>query len=266
MKVMFLLRQCRYIGVATAAAIISLAANGRADWDPSTPNTKWLQNPDLTTTGMDVFVISPTILADDFQCNLTGPITDIHIWGSWLNNVGFGAITNIHISIHADKADPDGPGPLYSMPGDELWSTNFFAGQFIETFWATANEVFYNPNTGLPMGPDTLVWQYNMFIDPANAFVQTNGTVYWLDVQAFATNGLFGWKTSQEHWNDDAVWGDTTDLVWSELRYPEGSPLVGESVDLAFALTTVPEPSALHLMLLALAGSALFHGWRRRHS
>jgi hypothetical protein len=34
--------------------------------------------------------------------------------------------------------------------------------------------------------------------------------VYWLDVQARPLNphAYFGWKTTLDHWNDDAVWGD----------------------------------------------------------
>jgi len=263
MKVMFLLRQCRYIGVVTAAAIVSLAANVRADWDPSTPNTKWVQYPDLTSTGMNVLATSPVILADDFQCNFTGPITDIHIWGSWFNDIGAGSLTNIHISFHSDIPDPDGAGPLYSMPGPELWSTNFAVGAFTEAFWATSEEAFYNPITGL-MASDTQVWQYNMFVDPESAFVQQEGKIYWLDVQVFATNGLFGWKTSTNHWNDDAVWGETPNPDWSELRYPAGHPLEGQSVDLAFALTTVPEPSAFQLVLLALSSAALLRTYQHR--
>ena len=33
--------------------------------------------------------------------------------------------------------------------------------------------------------------------------------VYWLDVQARPLNphAFFGWKTTLDHWNDDAVWG-----------------------------------------------------------
>ena len=79
-----------------------------------------------------------------------------------------------------------------------------------------------------------------------------------LDPQA-----VFGWKTSYQHFNDDGVFGDATfgddPPVWDELRYPltpvpagfthpfAGTlhPLYGQSMDLAFALTTIPEPAAL---------------------
>ena len=50
-----------------------------ADW-PNTNATKWLQYPNTTTNGIDVFCAraaagnQPIILADDFLCTQTGPI------------------------------------------------------------------------------------------------------------------------------------------------------------------------------------------------
>jgi len=56
-------------------------------------STKWEQLPDLSLTGMDVdATFKPAapdnmlLLADDFLCSETGYITDIHIWGSWIND------------------------------------------------------------------------------------------------------------------------------------------------------------------------------------
>src|SRR6516162_4577763 len=41
------------------------------------------------------------VLADDFFCNTPGPITDIHLWGSWNNNA-HGTITNFWLGIFDD--------------------------------------------------------------------------------------------------------------------------------------------------------------------
>ena len=103
------------------------------------------------------------------------------------------------------------------------------------------------------------VWQYN-FDFPDNPFyqqgTQTDPIVYWLEVQAFVTTGeYFGWKTSISHWNDDAVYDDDGD--WEELWYPGDYPFDGDSIDLAFVITT--EPATLGL--LVLGGMALL----RRH-
>jgi hypothetical protein len=82
--------------------------------------------------GIDVYASMPeNILADDFMCNETGPITDLHFWGSWFNDIIpdepiYGAPIGFHISIHADIPDPDEEGPLYSMPGDLLWEQDVY--------------------------------------------------------------------------------------------------------------------------------------------
>lgn len=194
--------------------------------------TKWLEPPNLIN-GLTVFDTSPKVLGDDFQCTLTGPITDIHLWGAWLFDQ-IGVVTNFRVAFFSDvPATQD----TYSRPGNELWSTNFLASQYTQQIYTNAPEQFYNPNTDTIMGPDSILFRYNFCIDPAKAFVQTNGVIYWLVVQAQTVNGVFGWKSSTAHCHDDAVWGDTPGPIWNELRYP-GGPLQGQSFDLAFELTT----------------------------
>jgi hypothetical protein len=58
----------------------------------------------------------------------------------------------------------------------------------------------------------------------------------------------FGWKTSLNHWNDDAVWtigNEPYNGPWEELRYPFGHEYELQSIDLAFAITTEEEPEEL---------------------
>ncbi len=82
----------------------------------------WAQLPD--PKGWDVQATLPKILADDWLCTESGKVDEIHFWGSWREDF-VGQITNIHVSIHSDIPDPDGDGPLYSMPGDLLWEQDF---------------------------------------------------------------------------------------------------------------------------------------------
>ena len=273
--------------LVTTAALLTPA---QADWNPGDPyKMHYPQLPDMSPTGLDVLatyggfwfdpaqggyqVLGNKILADDFLCTESGPITDIHIWGSWLYNApdpnGY-----FHLSIHSDIPDPDGTGPLYSMPGNVLWSKDLSLWQ--ERVYGTANEQFYDPNTGRILGPDNVVFQYNFLIDPIEAYQQQAGTIYWLDVQfvpntpTITTTNLFGWKTSLNHFNDDAVFGDNLDpggdpllTGWMELVYPPGHPLQGQSMDMAFVITT-PEPSPA--LLAGLAGGLLLilRRWRKR--
>ena len=73
---------------AFALLVLMLAVPTLADWDSSIP-AKWVQEPDLTTSGIDINCspnVGDYILADDFECTETGLITGIHIWGSWFQD------------------------------------------------------------------------------------------------------------------------------------------------------------------------------------
>jgi hypothetical protein len=254
-------------------AVVALAGAARADWQPGT-FAKWVQMPDLSSMGLDVnatwqqgatgggnfpFV---KVLADDFPCKSTGPITDIHIWGSWLYNEMDPSAT-FKLSIHADV--PKGVDVPYSHPGAELWSRVFEPTEYRVVPYETAPEQFYDPNTNQILGPDNQVLLYNFFIDPARAFKQ-EGTperemVYWLDVQVLTQPGLvFGWKTSPAQFGDDAVFADTqfftgppigpapAPVFWKDMF----DPRTGESLNMAFAIT--PEPATLCLLGAGVAG------------
>jgi hypothetical protein len=216
--------------------------------------SKWIQRPDLTELGIDVNATGPFILADDFLCTEPGRITEIWIWGSWLGDyLPFGndptAVT-FTLSFHGDvpaSENPDG----YSIPADPLWDQSFQAGTFFAEVWADSiAEGWMDPPDGYLFPADSTCWVYKFFVDPYEAFFQTgteeDSMVYWLDVQAVPddVDALFGWKTSYEHWNDDAVWGQGIEPYfgpWYELRYPTGHELAGHSIDLAFRLVTDPE-------------------------
>jgi hypothetical protein len=220
---------------------------------------KWLQPPDLTPNGFDVACRRegqpPILLADDFLCTQTGPITNIIVWGSWLDDIlpeGSPSNVTFTLSFHADI--PKGVVTNWSMPGDLLWMTNFTIGQFsaepitfdgMQEGWYDPAEPYYTP-----IG-DTVCWQYTFPVDITNAFVQTgtsnNPVVYWLDVQAQSHDeqAHFGWKTTppEYRWNDDAAWTPNVEyyngLDWRDLHYPPGHPYEEwetNSFDLAFAL------------------------------
>ncbi|MFA5238506.1 MAG: hypothetical protein WC476_02185 [Phycisphaerae bacterium] len=231
--------------------------------EPNKPIYKYTQQPDLTETGVDVDATLDTsgtspwqnqILADDFPCTKLGPITDIHIWSSWYHDeLPMGDPNNVEftLSIHKDipAGDPCNPNP-YSIPGELLWARHFLPGQFHSTIEMSGiPEGYFVPCAPYYEFPgDTICWKYDFYIDPNEAFIQQGDpcypVVYWLDVQArlpSQDNIRFGWKTSQEHWNDDAVFAVGDELnhgPWQELRYPPEHQYAGESMDLAFAITT----------------------------
>jgi hypothetical protein len=216
--------------------------------------SKWFQRPDLAPTGIDVDATYPYILADDFLCKTPGRITEIFIWGSWWGDwLPFGEspdAVDFTLSFHSDIPDSES-STQYSMPGDVLWLKNFVPGEFDYVVWADSLEEgwMYPPDDYWFPG-DTVCWLYHFYVDPDMAFFQwgteENPVVYWLDVQAFPhdADAMFGWKTSLDHWNDDAVWGDGAEPYfgpWYELRYPPPHEFAGHSIDLAFRLIMDPE-------------------------
>lgn len=240
----------RMLRVMCAGMSLLALAPARADWELMDP-AKWIQLPDVTTNGVDIRAYEPIMLADDFLCTNAGPITDIHIWGSWRNDeVPDPAMLSFQLGIWTDiPSNQSGTG--FSMPGLPLWVTNIYYPNYTGRIWVVTSdgEGWYDPSTGLYVPPpaDKQIWQYNFLFDKTNAFRQlgspTNPIVYWLSVQAIIAGmpGVyeFGWKTTTNHWNDDGVWRNVQGGgPWIELRYPPGHPLHGESMDLSFVLTT----------------------------
>ena len=84
-----------------------------ADWDEGADHKMhWPQLPDLDPTGVEVCMYGDIYpyasLADDFRCTESGPITDIHIWGSFQDEVkpsgGPGTLT-FQIKILSESFD-----------------------------------------------------------------------------------------------------------------------------------------------------------------
>lgn len=247
----------RALAFILVTLIAFYAPGANADWNAA-DLTKWVQTPDLATTGIDVNASLDAdydfLLADDFRCVVPDTIASIHIWGAWRDDYPpFGKnpeSTKFMLGIHEDipaSASPTG----FSMPGALLWSRVFLTGEFSAQVWNDdATEGWLNPPQQFTYPGATVCWQYNFPVPPGERFVQ-NGTsqeprVYWLSVKAAPddTSSSFGWKTSRDHWNDDAVWGigqEPFSGPWKELVYPPGHILEGNSIDLAYAIvgTTV---------------------------
>jgi len=255
-----LLTICLSVSLMASAAV--------ADWSPCDGHKMhWPQLPD--PQGWDVFASTyrnanydpndpagqeflQKVLADDWMCSGTGPVSDVHLWGSWRDNVE-GPIDGIQISIHGDiPATADS----YSRPGELLWERNFTTTEIkIINPYGTGNEGWFNPNTGLVVEEDHDMFHQINIMDIVDPFIQKEGDIYWLDVTVFTSADAgavlpeWGWKTSMsDHFNDDAVWSDIDaagGLAWNELRDPL-DPAV--SLDMAFVIT--PEPATMVMLAL----------------
>ncbi|HON90970.1 MAG TPA: GEVED domain-containing protein [Sedimentisphaerales bacterium] len=228
---------------------LSIAAGegGACDWAAGKPHKMhWPQLPDLASTGMDIDLTQVT-LADDFKCTQSGPIRDIHLWGSFRNDVlppqGPGSLSFV-LSIYSDIPATDN---RWSRPGSLLWTQTFHSGQYTVHRVHDGLEGWYDPVRGLYLRDNhRYAFQYN-FCVADNAFEQQEGTIYWLAVACYpavssfsaAVGGSFGWKTAclQCRWNDDAVQAIPGTAGWVEMVYPNEHRYAGMSLDLAFVIT-----------------------------
>ena len=203
-----------------------LPLSAYADWDITDGHKMHFpQLPD--EAGWDVNATQPVVLADDWQCSETGWVKDIHFWGSWKNGID-GQIQAFVLSIHSDiPADQSPTG--YSMPGATLWEqevTNFV----VTPIDPPAMEGWFDPSTGLVIYNDQRNnYQYNEFLPREQWIHQQAGTIYWLNISAIVVGPVttqWGWKSTLNHWNDDAVWALWGSLNWQELYEPEAGPQV----------------------------------------
>ncbi len=229
-----------------SAVLMFAAAPAAADWDPGDGHKMhWPQLPD--PNGWDVYASWSYGVADDWTCSRTGPVTDIHIWGSWKEDF-VEQIDSFYIAIWEDRN---------GEPYRQKWAQLFSTDEFIERFWGTGDQGWLNPpHFGVSYNEhDHLgIYQYNFYVDAADAFVQEEGTTYWLVVKANLPPGstkLFGWKTSMsEPYGNNAYSGlpVNPDHYWEKLS----DPITGEALNMAFVIT--PEPGTMALLVLGGIG------------
>ena len=255
--------------ILTSLCVLFIAGTALGDWDVGDGHKMhWPQLPDLESTGMDIDM-SSTPLADDWQCSGSGPVSDIHFWGSFAGDIlpenGVCDLT-FQISIY-DNVPADGSIP-WSRPGEQLWTQQFDPGQYSARMVADDKvEDWYDPVTGVYLPDNHLkAFQYNFLIEE-EPFNQKEGTIYWLEIKHILPpthdpDYTFGWKTSLNHWEDDSVyWKDNQPAEWTPMVYPDGHNFVGTTIDLAFVIT--PEPATV--VLFGIGGLMTFTR-RKRHT
>jgi len=256
------MKSLKSIFLPTTAIFATLAMATAAVAAPVGAPVKWSQPPALQD-GFDVpssaFGEGPwdQWVADDWRCPDGLPVTDIHWWGSWFNPPNGDMVVPSHwlFQIYSDVpvGDPDNSRP-FSHPGVELWRWHTLA-------FAGANE----QDTGVADRFGSEVFQYNAKIPRDLWFDQQQGQIYWLKIALDflqAPPNSWGWHMSSQQWNDDAVGitiNDAGNWVYAPLVDQENN---FRSIDMAFELTTVPEPLSALLVASGVAGLLLLR--RRR--
>ena len=202
---------------------------------------KWLQLPDMSngfniiSRPPDSSTIPPAmVVADDWLCTNGKPITEVHFWGSYLNRE----------EKHWEQYNPGPPASLLPpSPGVEAFKLSFHKdipagvdpkmpwshpGALIQDVWVEFDKVNERYWDSVPhTGPDGNIWWEHKFYYIVrlenNPFPQEKGKVYWLDIGAVPKQTgteptwYWGWETSKDHWNDNAVMGDGH--RWNELGH-----------------------------------------------
>ena len=182
-------------------------------------------------TGWDVASDSEHRLADDWQCSETGPVTDIHWWGSW-DTDDIGEILGWQIRIFSDINATQSPSG-YSMPDELLWERYMTAFDMIEQ--TPSSQGMYYPWIPYYDYDNHNRWfRYDITVI-AEPFIQIKDTIYWLCVYPiFSGWQSWGWKSSTTQWNDAAVYNSSeTPFWWNEIYYP---PDFETPLDLAFVI------------------------------
>lgn len=235
--------------VITAAVLLAGSA-ALADWEIGDPYK--MHYPQLPKTGGLDVAFASSILADDWLCIETGAVSDIHFWISWLDNQ-VQSIPYVNVQIYSDQPATGSSstqfstrnGSSHSRPDELLWSRQYVQGQFTVADMLGDPQGWFDPSGQTGEECDHVRWQQINITGITDPFQQQADTIYWLAID-FGDLPCVGWKESNDHFNDDAVWWDSSTCEWIELR----NPCDGYSIDLAYVIT--PEPATL--VLLAMGG------------
>ena len=251
------------------AALLMSVAIVCASLTPLKAQIIYQQPPSASTATFAVYDTVPRILADDFPITQTTEVTDLHVFGSWLNDnlpaAGFSDV-NFALSLHTDNGLS--PGLPVNPP---IWQSTApptpMAASFVAT---TLGQAFFDPATSSFIGTTNTIYEYNFTL--LTPVTLTPGT-YWLDVQAQpgpSNNGvtpIFGWDTTlpANNFGSEAAWGNAAYGSYPPTWTPTGPNPLGPGFGLAFAITgkPTPEPSTLCLAGMALIGLL---GFAHRHA
>jgi len=208
----------------------------------------WAQLPDTQATGIDVDLRGAS-LAEDFRAAQNGPLTEIHFWGSFKDDVlptlGLDSLV-FEINIYSNK--PATSSIPWSRPDTLLWTRQIAKYRYdVREITNNIKEGWLEPSTRLYENENhKRTFQYNICLDGQdNLFSMTLGTTYWIEIKevpAVDAKYQFGWKTTRRalQTGGNAVWRNS-EYDWTPLTYPPGHESVGRAMDLSLVIVGTPQ-------------------------
>ncbi len=260
------------LSLVVLSLALLLPATAPADWIPEDGHK--MHHPQLPNEdGWDIDMTN-YVLADDWQCSESGPVSDIHFWYSVEGDEGEGTeaypaphFATVDVTIYGNVPAGANANPNYSHPGDTvLWTGEFSVDADMVAGPWQGLQGWDDPELDSDCVADDHVnyWQLNItnIIEP---YTQTAGEIYWLALEVSdpttdtsQEGASVGWKTTYEifAFEDDAVYLEDAG-AWAPIE------VCTENYrrDLAFVIT--PEPATLLVLALGLI-PALLKRRRRR--
>jgi hypothetical protein len=213
---------------------------------------KWIQPPDMEEgydlqSQWDATDSEPDIIkADDWMCLDGLPVTDVHWWGSYYDNEEF---------------TPDGFAILIYEDFEDEEKELYRPGTLLEDYYVP----FCNANETV-FGVDSLgetVYEYTLYLSEDEWFYQDQDTWYWISIVAITpdigSTPIWGWHTGVELPGMEGTAPAVTGKVDQTCGIPDipvGNPEEWAWMDynMAFGLTTIPEPATIGLFGAAAVG------------
>lgn len=256
----------RYVRVGIIVLLVLVSAYSAMAVPQMTP-TKWSQLPDMDkgkTFSSESKV--PSLVADDWTCPDGQKITGIHWWGAYwapVTNGNYGSYSDGRPNVNSvTTAVPVTSWTLKvwsNLPASSTGNSSPYAvpGAVLKTWTVqNANEQYYGTTTSGTVLRKVYDYSVDLTSDP---FFQTKGVTYWLSIEATVpdTDKQWGWHESNNH-QDSAAVNDFKGAGWMQIQNNQYDN------DMAFELTTTPEPGSLMVLGFGLVSMSGMMVRRRR--
>jgi len=155
--------------IVAVLCVLFMCTIAAGDWNEE-ETAKWIQRPDLKDGGYDFHAMGPHLggcggFFDDFECNETGPITFLHLWGAWQDGIlpedefGTAGPDNVEFTVGFYTVDASG------FPVANLWEQTLQKDQFTVRPYEVVTSGEFWPYNGWDDPNGRIIWQYNLNLE-----------------------------------------------------------------------------------------------------